>query len=542
MKRFETFSKRSLFSLAAALALYSCFPHAAYSASPADADAIASARALRASDIESAEKDLEEFARGLAKKKLTITDLDQAYTSLIQDMTPEQRRSFAKNDLEALPASLRERAKNYQTLQLNVDKALGDLMERTDGLVKIKLDYIIDVTMNTHQVIKQNVLPDLINEHFQQAIKPSMDKLENLFTAFKESRSVYGQPIDGPTRITFYRKFFAQVQQFDKKLAELESKRQIPAAKISVLRRARETLGRVFAELANLAKLIPEMGRMARVAFLPKASKPGKIDFTANLNKSFRKFAEVMGVSVEIEGREKIPAQSDPKVVNVFAPTHRHPTNDSLIMSHIMPDDALLFGAGDQFVPGGAGKFLANLLDKADGFVMVGRGSDKPIEEAVEQMKSTGSRNLFIYPEGAVSTGLGETRPPRPKFSTGLLNRLKSEGYKVNLIPITYTNADRVLHLGGLGPEGEEKTLRAKIHDPLTPERVEMMLSSGDEQMVNRYLRGVWLSDLPTDENRISGQWRFSVLNKIVPEKLYQGPARSWSLCIQSEIMERLSR
>lgn len=495
----------------------------------------------KASSVEDMEKSLEQFNRDLKEQKLTVADLDHAYANLIKDMSPAQKNSLAKNKLDELPADLRERAKDYQALQMKVDTALGTMLDHTDNLIKAKLDYVIDETMDVHQIVKQDLLSTM-DEKTRKSLKPMMAEIEKLYKEFKDARRFYGQPVDGPTRTIFFRKFFSQVKNLEDQLAQWENKGQVPAEKVGILQRARETLARVFTSLTNLAKLAPDLGRAIRMAILPKASEPGKIDFSSTLNKVGRKVAEVSGISVEVEGREKVPVLSDPKVVNLYTATHRHPANDMMVMSHFMPDDALLFGAGDQFVPGKVGKKMADMLDKREGFVMVGRGSDKPIESAVAQMKSTGSRSLFIYPEGSVSTGLGETRPVREKFSTGLLKRLRDEGYKVNLIPVTYENTDKPLHIGGIGPEGDDKTFHAKIHDPVTPERLEMMLNSGDDQMVNRYLRSVWLQDLPTDENRIAGQLRVSALKKIVPEKLNDARRRAQVQCIQAGLAEGLAK
>ncbi len=157
-------------------------------------------------------------------------------------------------------------------------------------------------------------------------------------------------------------------------------------------------------------------------------------NYLAAANKLVRRFGDFVGVKVAVEGQEILDAiPKSKKVVNIIAPIHRHPIWDMVAYANLGIDNALPF----MFFPKPVAKFITKYFNNV---IAVGGGSDIPIEHSIAEIKKGYTQNLLIYPEGSVSAGMMETRPGREKMVSGLIKRLREEGFEVNLYPIVYKN------------------------------------------------------------------------------------------------------
>ena len=228
--------------------------------------------------------------------------------------------------------------------------------------------------------------------------------------------------------------------------------------------------------------------------------RPQELAATKNILAAFQNYGRRAGYSVEVEGKEHLkPALNTGKTIHVYAATHRHGIHDTILMGEVAPKDSLIFMAPQNFLP----SFMVSGVDRNPGVIAVGKkGAEKPVEKALAQLKAGYSRNIFIFPEGGLPAGLNENAPVREKFSTELIARLRSEGYEVKVIPITYEGSARFMN--ELPADGLGQILKAKAHAPIDDATLAAW-EKQDPQFLNRYLRQLYLENLETNADQLAG-------------------------------------
>lgn len=199
------------------------------------------------------------------------------------------------------------------------------------------------------------------------------------------------------------------------------------------------------------------------------------------------------------------PSSPDSQLVTVFAPVHKDSNLDLFSMGQLPIHNFFIFAAADQFLP----KWMADKMNQDISMIVVGRGSDLPIQEVLQKLKQNYAKNLFIYPQGTV-TMVNETGPARKKFAEGLLTSLVREGYQVQIIPITYDTPARFVARRG---KNEAKNIVVKAHPPVTPEFYQAM-SRRSPLTINLFLRATWIENQSTTPQLLHGQLKMGALEQ----------------------------
>ncbi len=330
--------------------------------------------------------------------------------------------------------------------------------------------------------------------------REQLEKLATLIqvqhTSYLENLDQYGKPKDWK-RGEAIRKFFVGSQKFFTLFQQYTNPLATPAQ--PKLKHKLALLGRKIKAALLMAPRIASI--LVELVRNRESTNEGGSPLIASINALVRTWTKAFNFQVEVSGKENIPTLREAGTVNILAPTHRDEIFDNMTMAALGTDDMYIFGAVDHFAP----KIIGNLADRSHSFVVVGRGSGKPIDKIVHEVGAGGSRTIYIYPEGTVSAGIGETHPPRENFVHSLVLRLKHEGYKVNLIPITLMNSSRFL---GQVEEPSQNIQRAVVHEPINDAMLTQLLRNGDEQAVSRVLRAIWLETLETNASELMGQLR----------------------------------
>ncbi len=386
-----------------------------------------------------------------------------------------------------------------------------------DQVAQMELDYFIDGAMQALRVSEQAMAG--VASAQKVKLKQLFNKAEGHYSTFKRNRFQYGQPKDGPARTSPYRRFFAAVKEYmDVFKAEPVSRSPRIAAFSEGLRTRAK---RVFDIISVIVRLTPRAAATLISLLARPVSAIGEAPVNENIFAFLRDLQAQMRVSVEIQGKEKLPKPRalTGKTINIVVPTHRDAILDALVMANLGLEKALLVLAPDQFMPRAA----ATLFDRADSTIAVGRGKNHATEQILEQVARGKSDTILIYPEGSVPAGLQEMRPPREKFSW-LVEKLLRDGYDVNLIPVTYENTAQFAHeaqrINIFSPRTDGTRLRAKVHDKVDSVMLRTLLASSGTQAIGRYIRAIWMDGLGTDDRSLHGLLRASAATEEFQKKV----------------------
>jgi hypothetical protein len=343
------------------------------------------------------------------------------------------------------------------------------------------------------------------------------------YAMYAKNLDQYGLPKDGPLRTEPYRLFFAAAKSyFD--LAQSDQVAQSQPVK-SFWETMRTKARKVYSRVRLVMAVTPPMLNAMVTAWLRPVTGANEAPLIESINKIFAAIGRIGKYEVKIDGAEFLPRNIKPdgKTVYLVAPTHRDPMLDAIVMANLGLENYMLAMAPDQIVPGK----LADKLSGVDSVVAVGRGRDKPILKILEGLRSGKSNVVMIYPEGSVSAGLYETRPVREKFSWGLIETLRAEGYDVKLIPVTYQNTGRFAHENSIGAFFENfgvdtstKELKVKVGQPIEERMLAMMAKATEKTAVGRFVRSIWLENLDTNTDFLAGLLRPGAAAKLMNEKL----------------------
>ncbi len=448
---------------------------------------------LRA-DIDSQQLKAANVQEAMANELARFTSAETQFITEGKSLLDPERQKLATH-LQEVIAQWDQRQKEYQS---NLDALI---VQALDHFAKKVLFYVT----STNEELQFRVSP-ADRETLAKLTNETRDAYQN----YLNLKHVYGQAKDIP-RTHYYRLTFEKAREF---IDQSDRMMKAKNYKLTLFERLKEygpTLKKYILYVKLSGKFLKSL---ASLVF--KSSQ--NMSYMGHLNEFFRLFTKEVDYKVEVQGREIVDKAQrlEPGIVNIFAPVHRNPVLDFLAYSHLGIDDALPF----IFFP----KPSSQILGKAfSNVIVVGGGSDVPIENTIKELKKGYTRNIVIYPEGSVSAGMMETRPPREKFSWGLLRRLRNEGYKINLVPIVYENTARFTYRNTIDSTIDDLvdksnppvTLKVVVGQPLDTKMLDIMLRM-DPQSINRYLRATWLEGMPTDANVLSGQLRAKSMDALV--------------------------
>lgn len=443
------------------------------------------------------EMDLEKSYEKLKSQNLNYVHLEKILMEDLAKLNDETKLAIFSGKIGSMPDSIEKAKANILLKKIKeLDSIQQTYQNDYDNLVKSELDYFLREIYIT------------VEDYHLRMVKGRSDKtasrLNAKFNEIKEDyvkylgfRKNYGGPKDGPTRTSVTRIFFDHSKEY----FDIVENRKGPSEYMeSGLLKKLKVKAKYFGSIVRiLFKMIPQFTKVIFNVYAKPISPAGTSPVSENIHKTLANLSDELGIQIEVLNKEKIPkvtSLGEDKIVNIITPTHRDSTLDAFVMSKLGLEKALLVMAPDQFLP----KILANKVDKVDSIIGVGRGANLPILKISEQLARSKSNTIILYPEGSINAGLEELRPPREKFSYGLIKKLISEGYKVNIIPITYHGTAKFAHEGRnanpLQYLDKNVRLKAIVHNPINYEVVEMMMNNFDPQSVARMIRGRWIEEL----------------------------------------------
>jgi hypothetical protein len=373
-----------------------------------------------------------------------------------------------------------------------------------------------------------------LNAHFLQQVERELERAARTMTAFygprrmrslerrhrslarlaarcRELEPSFGTPQDHQ-RIAAVQRFYAGVIDFSERIRALDPTmpRSAPPALVDRLYALRRGLVWLVTRLPSLAWLAVSFVRAVWIA-CSKKTPPSGTPFTNRVDDLFRSWGEVRGFAVEVTGRDTLPGD-DEGAVTLFAPAHRHGVTDNVTFSHLQLPDYLVFNAVDQLplLP----RFLKERIAATNGLIAVGGGRGPSVDRALDALARGVSRNVLIYPEGSVPEGFGGTRPPRRNFGDGLVRRIREAGWRLRIVPVTYLDNARFLHLRSRSATAENLRRRVTVSPALESDMIDALLEAGGGEMVNHMVRLAWLGALVTDERHFLGQDRVGLIEK----------------------------
>lgn len=441
----------------------------------------------------------ETFSNGKATK-----DSRQILNEVVSQFTVDELKQIKEQGESAVPQSKAKIWHDLRARYLEIEGSQDRLIDAFDEMANAEVDFLTDygvsVVQKSHQEIRASLSP--------KDAKRFDDRLELLKTQhekYQASKKYFGTPKDVVRRdslmaaITAFRDYYEELDR-------LTGPKQSLSTKVAgTVRQTLEALKSIFEKMRTLAAVLPDGVRTLKAVFFPTEKiEPGKLDFTKNLYQTVKSYTKAQGILVDIQGRENIPPAAAPagKVLNIFTPSHRHALNDLALMAHYTPEDTLIFAALTSFLP----KPLVAPVAKNPAMIAVGKKQD-PIKALVERLKENRSRDILIYPEGGLPTGIEDSTPIRGKFSSGLIEKLVSEGYDIRFIPVTYLDSSRFLNKGEIFPKNAKLT--ARVSEPIDPHTYLAMRAIGkDDRSISRFIRSTWFENFPSDSDHVLGLLR----------------------------------
>jgi hypothetical protein len=358
-------------------------------------------------------------------------------------------------------------------------------------------------------------------------------RLAKLAERYRELEPLYGTNRDH-RRIAAYQRFFAGTVAFSQRIGRLDptAPESWPPSLSARLARAGPALAWRVRRLPTAVRLVWNALRLLVTLLSGKQSATGTA-FTNRVDDFFRTWGEALGCEVCVSGGEHL---EDDGTLTLVTPAHRHGITDNVTFAHLRLPDYLVFNAVDQLpvVP----KFLKDRIASTRGLIAVGDGRGSAVERALEALAQGVSRNVLIYPEGSVSEGFRGTRPPRPNFGAGLVQRIREAGYAVRIAPVSYLDNARFLELPPRAAARADRRLRVVVSEPLADAAVDALFAAGGGPMLNRMVRLAWLESLVTDGQNFLGHDRVAEVEARL-DREFDG-IRYWGSLESAPVRERL--
>lgn len=417
--------------------------------------------------------------------------LEQARKTLLADHSVAQVLKASEEEMKRVAAQNPGASNAART---GPPTALGDLQKRIETFEKAydeynraKLRWIVEYYFHNTQKIYSEAHTRL-NLADQRELRALYDQLAKFRDSYQTNEVIYNQPKD-VKRIDAFRDFMTTQEKFIQRLNQIVDRSNLKGFSFArTLSQFTEKWNKFVKFLPVLKNFVPFLYNMKFNAITGQGSTP----LVDNINSGFKALGDQLGFQVSVFGRENIPTTNDPKVLNFFVLQHSHPQLDNIVLANMGLESYAIYGAADTFMP----KPMANMIDKSDHFIVVGRGSDKPVEKTLDILKRDKVRNFVIYPEGSVSVGMYDVRAPRSKFVTGLLGKLKAEGYQINLIPVSMPKNFRLNNSWMFPADPSLLKIEARIDPPISPEVTNFLVGSENEQVLSQLFRGFYFENL----------------------------------------------
>jgi hypothetical protein len=427
-------------------------------------------------------------------------------------------------DAEELARSLRE-----------ADRAQAAFLARLDDFQRRVHTHFMDQVLREldHAV---DTMTGFYGRSRMRSVRREHRRLAKLAARYRALEPLYGTNRDH-RRIAVYQRFYAGAVAFSLRIGRLDptAPESRPPSLSARLARAGRALAWRAQRLPTVVRLVWAALRLV-VAVLSKKNPATGTPFTNRVDDFFRTWGAVLGYEIHVSGGEHLTAETPPNTVTLVTPAHRHGVTDNVTFSHLRLPDYLVFNAVDQvpIVP----KFLKDRAASTRGLIAVGGGRGASVDRALEALAQGVSRNVLIYPEGSVSEGFRGTRPPRPNFGEGLVQRIREAGYGVRIAPVTYLDNARFLDLPPVAAASEERRLRVAVSEPLADVAIDALFAAGGGAMVNRMVRLAWLESLLTDERHFHGHDRVAAVEARLDREL--DGVRYWGSLESAPVRDRL--
>jgi UDP-N-acetylglucosamine:LPS N-acetylglucosamine transferase len=416
-----------------------------------------------------------------ASSESVLRQLREAANTIPQDATGAAfiRKTGPPNAVVAELEKIQARYANFET--------------KYDEYNQRKLLWLLEYYHDNTRYLIEKVNPNL-SPNDRAKLKALTEKFTASYLDYFNNHQLYNQPKD-VRRIDAFRAFMDGQQKIFDYLKIALAKKEAETKPLSARLAALAKKWNVFRKfLPIVAKILPMLSELKFHA----NSAPDRSPLVDRINGGFKALGDQLGFKVSTFGKENIPKIADAKTLNFFVIQHSHPQLDNIVLANLGLGPYAIYGAADTFAP----KALADLMDRNDHFVVVGRGADKPIDKTLEILQKKTIKNFVIYPEGSVSVGMYDTRAPREKFVTGLLGRLKKEGYRVNLIPISMPKNFRLNNNWMFPTDPSLLKLEARIGKPIDAKVVDALVGTENEQLLNRLTRTIYFENLEAHSGR----------------------------------------
>ncbi|MDC0253538.1 hypothetical protein OAK75_01470 [Bacteriovoracales bacterium] len=365
----------------------------------------------------------------------------------------------------------------------------------------------------------------------QKILNEDLSYLANEFKKWEEAKNIIGGPKQ-KDRLYSYQNYFKKLPKVFKKIIK-KSPNLKPKIPPKTLPPSAAIKTKVLGQLRMAGVGVKILADIMR----EKKRKEGHTPLTAKFNKLFFNWGKQSNFSVVIYGRENLPNLNlpvpDNKTVNLILPSHRAPIPDAILMGNLKLPNYMIFANPKAFMPT---KAAAQKLASAPEFLAVGKwrgkGNMRPADKLLQGLKNRLSYNALNYPQGFTAT-MNEILPITPAFSPKLLGRLIKEGFKVNVVPISYEVGSQFLRQN---KNVLERDIEAKIHPSLPPDLIELILKLEKEGMENLFgvmLRSFWLEHI-----KKYGELR---LEQIELRLYRQFPHRRIGACPKGQLVPTLS-
>lgn len=198
--------------------------------------------------------------------------------------------------------------------------------------------------------------------------------------------------------------------------------------------------------------------------------------------------------------------------VTLIVMNHAHPQLDNFLMAKIMaqikkPSAIVALAQGWSFSP------VAKIAMANQGVISVGERGGLVYKHTARRILGAiqnGTKVIFLYPEGSTGSGIGEIKPLAPGFSRRLIPLL-AQNHAVNILVLT--NMDLYAKLGALEIDHPARVIVSPF---ITSSKLKEHLKQPPE-FLDDLIRKIWLFQLPSDSQRIAGQFRTKTLLESLP-------------------------
>ena len=257
---------------------------------------------------------------------------------------------------------------------------------------------------------------------------------------------------------------------------------------------AAKLLGRVKAAIKTGSMMVKTLPEISRVVTALATSKG---DFGTAVRDVWNKLSENSNLDVH-HNTEAKPLPNRPII---YVLNHRNAMADHMAAYPGIKENNITFVT--QAEGYGEPEFLRQRLLQNEGFAPVGHPKIDPVKRIVQSMN--GGRTVIIYPEGSVSTLLGETRQIRPNFSKRLLPSLIENG-KFQVIPVTIDDA--AVRFGEKFDMAQtRKHINVTFHSPIKSETLKQLYAMDPKSdLPSQLLRLKWHREMTKEGEPLAGQ------------------------------------